>query len=38
MDDTYEQVRKRTFRVFKGQNLLDGYVRIASAKLKKGRY
>jgi hypothetical protein len=35
MNDTYEQVRKRTFRLFKGQNHLAGRVRIASAELKR---
>jgi hypothetical protein len=35
MDDTYEQVRQRTFKLFKGQILLAGRVRNASAEIKK---
>ena len=35
MDDTYEQVRQRTFKLFKDQIFLAGRVRNASAEIKK---
>jgi hypothetical protein len=35
MDDTYEQVRQRTCKLFKDQILFAGRVRNASAELKK---
>ena len=35
MDDTYEQVRQRTFKLFKDQIFLTGRVRNASAEIKK---